>query len=146
MTKLTDHETEVLGHLAQGYNQKETAEKLKLSPQTINAAVNQIRSKHRSLQRAIEWYMEQNQEQFAADELPDSDEPQGPVQRCERCSLVLDAGHRCLDPQDHLYRQHHGTALRQMGGHGRWTNGYGQGEEWAINVSVTSPVGKGKRG
>jgi hypothetical protein len=149
MTKLTDHEMEVLGHLAQGYSQHESAKNMNIEYKTFNHAVQSITKKHRGLQRALEWYREHNQDKFEADELPDLDEPEHTPVRCERCQLDMapigkSQGHRCIDPIEHIYRPHTGTALRQMGGNGKWTNGYGQGEQWSVDATLQYPVGAGR--
>src|SRR5690349_19917342 len=104
MTKLTDHETEVLSRLAQGYTQKEVAKQMNRSQQKISETVGYIRRKRKSLEKAIEWYRETHQDQYDADELPDEDEPAGPEPvRCERCGLA--EPHRCLQGQDFMYRK-----------------------------------------
>ena len=94
MTKLTDHETDVLSRLAQGYNQKETAKQMKLTPPAIHAVVEQIRAKQGGLDRAIKWYLDGDWAGQAVDELPDDDEPSGPVRRCSTCDLT--EPHECL--------------------------------------------------
>lgn len=144
MTKLTDHEMEVLSRLAQGYNQREVAKQMHKTPQEINCAVGYIRKKHRSLDRAIEWYMDQHKEVFEADELPEPDEPQGPVQRCDRCNLVLPHD-RCLVGADHIYRQHDGSPEKsnKYGPNVHWSQW--NGEESVLEAKVYGSVGRGKK-
>ena len=150
MTKLTDYEMEVLGRLAQGYNQKEAAKQLGLNFKALNGAVMSIRKKHRSLQKAIEWYMEQNRDVFEQDELPDEDEPTGPVQRCGNCEAVLSGPgipktkHVCLNWEDHVYRQHNGTVSHNPGSSGYRFFREG-GEEPSLTAGMTAPVGAGRK-
>lgn len=149
MTKLTDHETTLLGYLAQGYTQKEAAKHMGCSYKSLNGCVQVIAKKHKSLSKALEWYREQHLDQFEQDELPEPDEPVHVPVRCERCQLDMTSpgrsqGHRCIDPMEHIYRPHYGRALTQLGPNGKYTNGYGQGEVSVFDTFIQGPVGAGR--
>lgn len=124
MTKLTDHEMEVLSYLSMGLDQHETAKRMHTSYKALNQAVQSITKKHKGLQRAIDWYIAQDWAGHAVDELPEPDEPTGPVTRCQTCQGLLDGPglprteHRCPRSEDYMYRQHGGYANRGMTGPG----------------------------
>ncbi len=96
MSKLSPHQQQIVSYLAQGYMQKDVAEKLHTGPTSIAESVKDIRKKRGSLERAIQEYLEQQDGTYTTeDEIPDEDEPTGPVMRCIKCGLVQP--HECLN-------------------------------------------------
>lgn len=102
MTKLTPRQNMIVSHLAQGWKAKDLAIKLGTSPQVISEDIKHIRKRQGSIEKAIQNYLETNDPWTGEDEKPDEDEPAGPVQRCNKCDLILP--HDCLNGQSMMRR------------------------------------------